>query len=97
MESAGGVVDGVVAVGSSLGFAAREMGNSSAMGQCKRCDGPLVEVPMVVSGAELTMSSCNRCDQRTWERNGEVVDLTEVLDLTASTSANSRRNTPQKG
>lgn len=46
---------------------------------------------MVVGESELVMSSCNRCDARTWERDGEAIDLTEVLDLTASENPRSRR------
>lgn len=65
-------------------------GDTRSMGNCTRCDRPLVEVPMAIGESRLTMSSCSRCDQRSWARDGRVVDLTEVLDLTTGTSRKSR-------
>lgn len=61
------------------------------MGTCQRCNGSTVEVPTVVAGQELSMRSCSTCDTREWRRGEEVIDLREVLDLTAEASPKSRR------
>jgi DNA-directed RNA polymerase subunit M/transcription elongation factor TFIIS len=31
-------------------------------------------------GTEVDFSSCHRCEHRWWESNGEVLDLTTVLE-----------------
>lgn len=67
------------------------------MGTCQRCNGSTVEVPTVVAGQELSMRSCSTCDTREWRRGDEVIDLREVLDLTAEASPKSRRGRPAPG
>ncbi len=32
-------------------------------------------------GAEVDFHSCHRCEHRWWDADGEVIDLTAVLDL----------------
>lgn len=62
------------------------------MDLCPTCGKQLVRLQVKVNDQELAMRSCSTCDTRHWERNGDEVDLTEVLDLT--TDAN-RRATPR--
>lgn len=62
------------------------------METCPTCGKQVVRLEVTVGGEELTMKSCSRCDKRSWERNGDAVDLTEVLDLTTDVN---RRDTPR--
>ena len=41
----------------------------------------LVSIAVNVGESQLTMHSCNTCDQRFWERDGERVALDRVLSL----------------
>ncbi len=52
---------------------------------CTRCaNGNVVELEMkVASGRVLAMSSCTRCETRTWTADGEPVSRDEVLKITA--------------
>ena len=52
------------------------------MGTCARCKRELIEVPVRVGEEQLSIVRCSTCDDHRWERDGVVVDLTEVLDLT---------------
>lgn len=63
------------------------------MNQCPTCGKQMVRFEVRVGGQDLAMRSCSDCDTRRWERNGDEVDLTEVLDLT--TDANPRREGPR--
>lgn len=62
------------------------------MDLCPTCGKQLVRLKVKVNDQDLAMSSCSTCDTRRWERNGDEVDLTEVLDLTtdANRGATSR-------
>jgi hypothetical protein len=46
---------------------------------CPRCRGPLVAIEIRLSGNDLLMRSCSKCDVRWWSSAGEDVDLTGVL------------------
>ena len=37
------------------------------------------------------MHSCSVCDLRSWERDGQEIDLREVLDLTAAAAREKQR------
>ena len=62
------------------------------MGTCERCKGTLVEVPTTIGDQQLLMRRCSTCDTTEWRRGNEVIDLREVLDLTADAHPNSKRN-----
>ena len=54
--------------------------------RCPRCraGGP-VSIKLTTKGGEhLSMYSCNACDSRWWHRDGESVDLKNVLALAAT-------------
>jgi hypothetical protein len=53
------------------------------MGTCERCKGSTVEVPTMVGGEELVLRRCSFCDTTQWRKGEEIIDLREVLDLTA--------------
>ena len=57
----------------------------SGMTECDRCGSAVIEVPLDLGADRLAIVRCARCDSHRWERNGEVIELEEVLDLTAST------------
>lgn len=59
--------------------------------RCGTCGGSLVELPTKVGDEELTMLSCSHCDTRVWRRGDEVIDLRQVLDLTADAHPKGRR------
>jgi hypothetical protein len=46
---------------------------------CPRCRGPLVAIEITLSGKDLLMRSCSKCDVRFWSARGKDVDLTDVL------------------
>ena len=54
------------------------------MEKCPHCGRTLVTLETDLGGETVTMRSCSACDTRTWTRNGEPVDLRDVLDLTES-------------
>ena len=62
------------------------------MGTCERCKGTLVEVPTTIGESQLLMRRCSTCDTTEWRRGDEVIDLREVLDLTADAHPNSKRS-----
>jgi hypothetical protein len=39
----------------------------------------MVEITIVLEGDDVTMQSCSACDHRSWQREGEAVDLDGVL------------------
>jgi hypothetical protein len=47
--------------------------------RCPRCDRFTVEITIRLEGVDVTMQSCSACDHRSWEREGESVDLDGVL------------------
>lgn len=51
---------------------------------------------MNIGDTAFVMGSCTYCDARRWTRDGEVVDLTEVLDLTAQATAANRKDKLRK-
>lgn len=54
------------------------------MADCAHCGNPVIEVPLDLGPDRLTIVRCARCDTHRWERDGEVVAVDEVLDLTAT-------------
>ena len=60
------------------------------MGTCERCRGTIVEVPTKVGGEELVLRRCSFCDTTQWRKGEEIIDLREVLDLTAEAHTTSR-------
>ncbi|HUP85941.1 MAG TPA: hypothetical protein VM143_09775 [Acidimicrobiales bacterium] len=62
------------------------------MGTCERCKGTTTEVPTKVGGQELVLHRCSFCDTTQWRRDDELIDLREVLDLTAEAHPKSRRH-----
>ena len=51
----------------------------------------MVEVPTMVGGQELVLRRCSFCDTTQWRKGEEIIDLREVLDLTAEAHPRSRR------
>jgi hypothetical protein len=51
-----------------------------------------VDVPTTIGGHQLMMRRCSQCDTTEWRRGEAVIDLREVLDLTAEAHPNSRRH-----
>jgi hypothetical protein len=50
---------------------------------CTGCaqDGPVITIRMRIAGHEVTFHRCNRCESNTWEEDGGVLSLDEVLEL----------------
>jgi hypothetical protein len=49
---------------------------------CPVCRGAhLVQIEISLSGEQVRMRSCSRCDTRWWERGGSQIDLEAVLEL----------------
>jgi hypothetical protein len=43
--------------------------------------GDAITIPLRgASGCEITLTSCSGCDRRWWRREGELVDVRELLD-----------------
>ena len=61
------------------------------MATCERCRRELVSVETTIGTESLTMHSCSVCDLRSWERDGQEIDLREVLDLTAAAAREKQR------
>jgi hypothetical protein len=64
------------------------------MADCARCGSTVISVPVDVGNDHLTIVRCARCDSHRWERDGEVVDLDEVLDLTSSWASSGAARRP---
>lgn len=62
------------------------------MATCKSCNGTVVEVPTVIGGQELVLRRCSFCDTTQWSKGDEIIDLREVLDLTAEAHPKGRRS-----
>ncbi len=50
---------------------------------CPKCAARhIVEIGVTVSGKNVTLHSCSRCDNRWWDdERGEVIRIDQVLDL----------------
>jgi hypothetical protein len=49
---------------------------------CTGCaKGALITIRMRISGHEIVFRRCARCESNTWEEDGDVLTLHEVLDL----------------
>jgi hypothetical protein len=55
------------------------------MGNCAQCTSGMVRIGVALNdGGEAVMSSCTRCEARTWHRDGVDVDLRDILPNLAS-------------
>jgi excinuclease UvrABC ATPase subunit len=56
------------------------------MGMCAHCSTTgIVRIGVaLIDGGEAVMSSCTRCEARTWNRNGVDVDVRDILPKLAS-------------
>lgn len=51
-----------------------------AMSACRECGSDdTVAIEMTVGDTSVTFIACHRCEARSWERDGEVVPLTDLL------------------
>jgi DNA-directed RNA polymerase subunit M/transcription elongation factor TFIIS len=58
----------------------RWLGNSGTCAQCGGTDA--IEIRLRLSDdTEVDFHSCHRCEHRWWDADGELIDLTTVLDL----------------
>jgi hypothetical protein len=48
--------------------------------RCGRCDSPLVEISIVRGESTVSMRSCSTCDTRSWEADGRLVGLPDILE-----------------
>lgn len=49
---------------------------------CPSCERTqLVEIALKVGDEPVRMRSCSRCDLRWWDRGGELVPVSGILDL----------------
>ena len=56
------------------------------MGMCAQCrTSGIVHIGVaLIDGGEAVMSSCTKCEARTWRRNGVDVDVRDILPQLAS-------------
>lgn len=52
--------------------------------KCPECGGGLVKIGVSLGDTTIAMHSCSRCDRRWWERDGQLIDLKDVLQLAAA-------------
>lgn len=52
---------------------------------CPRCSANLVEIRLDQAERAMVMRSCSTCDSRWWQRDGEDVAFSSILDTVAST------------
>lgn len=62
------------------------------MSVCDVCANEVVEIGLNVDGARLVMRSCSVCDTRSWQRDGDGVDLDGVLHDLSSVPTRYRRS-----
>jgi hypothetical protein len=49
---------------------------------CPTCkQGDLITISMTLSDRDLTFTTCHMCEAKWWERDGDLVPLTSVIDL----------------
>jgi len=49
---------------------------------CTGCaKGALITIRMRIAGREIIFHRCARCESNTWEKEGDVLSLDEVLEL----------------
>ena len=51
--------------------------------QCPRCGvDEVIEINQKLpDGTEVDFFSCHKCDEKWWDRDGQLIDLRDVLDL----------------
>lgn len=62
------------------------------MSSCPTCTTELVEIKLTIDGSRLMMRSCSTCDNRSWHRDGESVELDGVLTDLSSVPTRYRRS-----
>jgi hypothetical protein len=57
--------------------------------ECPYCQGlDCIQIEIRLKGEEtVQFFSCRRCETKWWERDGDTIDLEEVLHLTAESEA----------
>jgi transposase-like protein len=57
--------------------------------ECPYCQGQdCIQIEIRLKGEEtVQFFSCRRCETKWWERDGDTIDLEEVLHLTAESEA----------
>lgn len=51
------------------------------MDTCRSCgSSDIVSIEMNVGDQKVTFIACHRCDSKAWERDGEAIELDEVLN-----------------
>lgn len=54
----------------------------SSNGFCAQCGGTdAIEIRLRLDDTEVDFHSCDHCEHRWWNADGELIDLTTVLDL----------------
>jgi hypothetical protein len=52
------------------------------MAACTGCaTGSAITIKMRIGGRDLVFHGCSRCEANTWEEQGDVLSLDEVLEL----------------
>lgn len=55
---------------------------ATKMHACSRCaKGALITIRMRIAGREVVFHRCARCEANSWQDDGGVLTLTEVLEL----------------
>ena len=59
------------------------------MAQCPRCNvDDVIEIQQrLPDGTEVRFCSCHKCDEKWWDRNGEQLELADVLALVRKPSS----------
>lgn len=57
-------------------------------GTCPLCQtGDLITISMIVSGSDLSFTTCHMCEAKWWYRDGEAVPLQSVIGLVVGPEA----------
>ena len=49
--------------------------------RCGQCESPLVEITIARGESTVSMRSCSTCDTRSWEADGRLVGLPDILEV----------------
>jgi transcriptional regulator NrdR family protein len=50
--------------------------------RCPKCQsGRVVEIDLTLKERRVSLRSCSECETRWWHREGELIELGEVLEL----------------
>ncbi len=66
----------------------RKQGRSTAQVECASCGAAdAIQIKLTLpDGTAVDFSSCHRCEHRWWHADGEVIDLTTVLEKSRKVS-----------